>query len=106
MMDLCDYYQNKTFSSDKIDENYHSGEFGVGVQTAFWQLIMALTCKLVFTIFTFGIKVPSGLFVPSMAMGKITLCWLFILGAIAGRLLGIKVEQLTYALQVKYSLAS
>uniref|UniRef100_A0A914EKK2 Chloride channel protein n=2 Tax=Acrobeloides nanus TaxID=290746 RepID=A0A914EKK2_9BILA len=87
MMDLCDY-KNKTFGSDKVDPNYHTGEFGIGVQTAFIQLIIALICKLVFTIFTFGIKVPSGLFVPSMAMG-----------AIAGRLLGIKVEQLTYALQ-------
>lgn len=52
------------------------------------QLIFALLAKLIFTIFTFGIKVPSGLFVPSLAMG-----------AIAGRLLGIKVEGLTYALQ-------
>lgn len=50
---------------------------------------MALVCKLIFTIFTFGVKVPSGLFVPSMAMG-----------AIAGRLLGIKVEQITNLLQV------
>uniref|UniRef100_A0A183DSD6 Chloride channel protein n=1 Tax=Gongylonema pulchrum TaxID=637853 RepID=A0A183DSD6_9BILA len=30
MMDLCDY-QNKTFSSDKVDDNYHTGEFGAGV---------------------------------------------------------------------------
>jgi len=52
---------------------------------------MALFAKLLFTIFTFGVKVPSGLFVPSLAMG-----------AIAGRLLGIKVEGLTYALQQQY----
>uniref|UniRef100_A0A7E4VSU9 Chloride channel protein n=1 Tax=Panagrellus redivivus TaxID=6233 RepID=A0A7E4VSU9_PANRE len=80
MMDLCDY-QNKTVSSDKVDDNYHTGEFGSGVSTAFYQLIVAFACKFVFTVFTFGIKVPSGMFVPSMAMG-----------AIAGRLLGIRVE--------------
>ncbi|KAH7727151.1 chloride channel protein 3 [Aphelenchoides avenae] len=87
MMDLCDY-RNKTFSADKVDDNYHTGEFGLGVHTAFLQLIMALMEKLIFTIFTFGIKVPSGLFVPSLAMG-----------AIAGRLLGIKVEGFAYLLQ-------
>ncbi|KAK0393849.1 hypothetical protein QR680_000430 [Steinernema hermaphroditum] len=80
MQDLCDY-QNKTFSADKVDDNYHTGEFGSGVHSAFWQLIVALICKLLFTIFTFGVKVPSGLFVPSMAMG-----------AIAGRLVGITME--------------
>lgn len=51
---------------------------------------MALAAKLLFTIFTFGIKVPSGLFVPSLAMG-----------AISGRLMGIKIEGLYYSLQVK-----
>lgn len=87
MMDLCDY-QNKTFSSDKVDDNYHTGELGEGVHSAFVQLILALIVKLVLTIFTFGIKVPSGLFVPSLAMG-----------AIAGRLLGITVEGITASLQ-------
>ena len=49
--------------------------------------------KLVLTIFTFGIKVPAGLFVPSLAMG-----------AIAGRLLGITVEGLAASLQVCFLL--
>ncbi|VDN04505.1 unnamed protein product [Thelazia callipaeda] len=88
MMDLCDY-QNKTFSSDKVDDNYHTGEFGAGVHSAFIQLILALIIKFVLTIFTFGIKVPAGLFVPSLAMG-----------AIAGRLLGITVEGVATSLQV------
>lgn len=56
---------------------------------AFAQLVLALCAKLLFTIFTFGVKVPSGLFVPSLAMG-----------AIVGRLVGIKVEDITYAFQV------
>ncbi|KHJ92774.1 chloride transporter, ClC family [Oesophagostomum dentatum] len=80
MINLCDY-QNKTFSSNKVDDNYHTGVFGSGVESAFWQLIMALIFKFIFTIFTFGIKVPCGLFVPSIAMG-----------AIAGRLVGMSME--------------
>ncbi|KAL3110383.1 hypothetical protein niasHT_011821 [Heterodera trifolii] len=92
-MDLCDYNRNLTYGVvvDKVDDNYHTGDLGNGLHTAFLQLIMALFAKLLFTIFTFGVKVPSGLFVPSLAMG-----------AIAGRLLGIKVEGLTYALQQSY----
>lgn len=67
------------------------GEMGFGVQVAFWQLILALFAKLMFTIFTFGIKVPSGLFIPSLAMG-----------AIGGRLLGIQVESFVATLQVRF----
>ncbi|KAI6188311.1 Chloride channel protein [Aphelenchoides besseyi] len=87
MLDLCDY-RNKSFTADKVDDNYHTGIMGFGVQTAFWQLILALMAKLIFTIFTFGVKIPSGLFVPSLAMG-----------AIAGRLLGIQVESFISTLQ-------
>lgn len=56
-----------------------------GVYTALWQLSLALIFKAIITIFTFGMKVPSGLFIPSMAVG-----------AIMGRLMGISVEQLAY----------
>ncbi|XP_007238456.3 H(+)/Cl(-) exchange transporter 3 isoform X2 [Astyanax mexicanus] len=56
-----------------------------GVYSAMWQLSLALIFKIVMTIFTFGLKVPSGLFIPSMAIG-----------AIAGRIVGIAVEQLAY----------
>lgn len=31
MQDLCDY-RNKTFTADKIDDNYHTGDMGFGVQ--------------------------------------------------------------------------
>lgn len=51
---------------------------GPGVYRAVWLLVLALALKLVMTIFTFGIKVPCGLFIPSLA-----------LGAIAGRIVGI-----------------
>ncbi|XP_033962437.1 H(+)/Cl(-) exchange transporter 5 [Pseudochaenichthys georgianus] len=58
---------------------------GVGLYTALWQLALALIFKIVITVITFGMKVPSGLFIPSMAVG-----------AIAGRLLGVGMEQLAY----------
>uniref|UniRef100_A0AAR2IP66 Chloride channel protein n=1 Tax=Pygocentrus nattereri TaxID=42514 RepID=A0AAR2IP66_PYGNA len=58
---------------------------GPGVYTALWQLVLALVFKMFITVVTFGMKVPSGLFIPSMAVG-----------AIAGRLLGIGMEQLAY----------
>lgn len=56
---------------------------GPGLYTAMWQLALALLFKMVMTVATFGMKVPSGLFIPSMAVG-----------AIAGRLLGVFMEQL------------
>ena len=53
-----------------------------GVYQALWQLPLALLFTLIATIFTFGIKVPAGLFIPSLAMG-----------AIMGRIVGIAMEQ-------------
>ena len=44
---------------------------GDGVYTAIWELALALIFKLIITIFTFGIKIPAGLFIPSLAMGAI-----------------------------------
>ena len=44
---------------------------GDGVYTAIWELALALVFKLIITIFTFGIKIPAGLFIPSLAMGAI-----------------------------------
>ncbi|ROL48019.1 H(+)/Cl(-) exchange transporter 5 [Anabarilius grahami] len=58
---------------------------GHEVYTALWQLSLALVFKMLITVVTFGMKVPSGLFIPSMAVG-----------AIAGRLLGVGMEQLAY----------
>uniref|UniRef100_F7GL81 Chloride channel protein n=1 Tax=Macaca mulatta TaxID=9544 RepID=F7GL81_MACMU len=80
---LCDYINdpNMTRPVDDIPDR----PAGVGVYTAMWQLALALIFKIVVTIFTFGMKIPSGLFIPSMAVG-----------AIAGRMVGIGVEQLAY----------
>uniref|UniRef100_A0A8C7QTK8 Chloride channel protein n=1 Tax=Oncorhynchus mykiss TaxID=8022 RepID=A0A8C7QTK8_ONCMY len=80
---LCDYVNNPNMSRpvDDIPDR----PAGPGVYSALWQLALALIFKIVITIFTFGMKIPSGLFIPSMAVG-----------AIAGRIVGIAVEQMAY----------
>uniref|UniRef100_A0A8C3E4L0 Chloride channel protein n=1 Tax=Corvus moneduloides TaxID=1196302 RepID=A0A8C3E4L0_CORMO len=80
---LCDYINdpNMTRPVDDIPDR----PAGPGVYSAMWQLALALVFKIVITIFTFGMKIPSGLFIPSMAVG-----------AMAGRMVGIGVEQLAY----------
>ncbi|XP_038631508.1 H(+)/Cl(-) exchange transporter 5 isoform X1 [Scyliorhinus canicula] len=80
---LCDYI-NDVNSTKNIDDMPDRAA-GKGVYMAMWQLALALLFKIFITIFTFGMKVPSGLFIPSMAVG-----------AIAGRLLGVGMEQLAY----------
>ncbi|CDR16383.1 unnamed protein product, partial [Oncorhynchus mykiss] len=79
---LCNYDNaNVTKSSNELPDR----PAGNDVYTAMWQLSLALVFKMLITVVTFGMKVPSGLFIPSMAVG-----------AIAGRLLGIGMEQLAY----------
>ncbi|XP_017596554.1 PREDICTED: H(+)/Cl(-) exchange transporter 5 [Corvus brachyrhynchos] len=71
---LCEYVND--FNSTKGDD-LPDRAAGPGVYTAMWQLALALIMKVFITIFTFGMKVPSGLFIPSMAVGAIAgrLCW-------------------------------
>ena len=76
---LCDY-TNRNFTN--ANDDVMIAEAGPGVYTAMWQLSLALVFKLVVTVFTFGIKVPAGLFIPSLCVG-----------AIVGRMVGIGVEQ-------------
>ncbi|EPY83607.1 chloride channel 3 isoform 1 [Camelus ferus] len=80
---LCDYRND--MNASKIVDDIPDRPAGLGVYSAIWQLGLALVFKIIMTVFTFGIKVPSGLFIPSMAVG-----------AIAGRIVGIAVEQLAY----------
>ncbi|ESO94097.1 hypothetical protein LOTGIDRAFT_145169 [Lottia gigantea] len=77
--DLCDYKRNFTNPYPYTE----SVTIGDGVKRALWKLMLALLFKALITIFTFGIKVPCGLFIPSMTVG-----------AIMGRMVGIGVEQL------------
>ncbi|XP_062849396.1 H(+)/Cl(-) exchange transporter 5-like [Trichomycterus rosablanca] len=90
---LCNYTSLERGGTGSVNFS-HSANFssslpdrvaGPGVYTAIWQLALAIIFKTIATVITFGIKVPSGLFIPSMAVG-----------AIAGRLLGIGMEQLAY----------
>ncbi|KAG9338214.1 hypothetical protein JZ751_026967, partial [Albula glossodonta] len=79
---LCDYGNvtgNQT-GNDQMDRPA-SGRLTI----AMLQLSLALVFKMLITVVTFGMKVPSGLFIPSMAVG-----------ALAGRLLGVGVEQLAF----------
>uniref|UniRef100_A0AAR2L718 Chloride channel protein n=1 Tax=Pygocentrus nattereri TaxID=42514 RepID=A0AAR2L718_PYGNA len=80
---LCDYINNPNMS--RPEDDIPDRPAGPGVYMALWQLALALIFKIVITIFTFGMKIPSGLFIPSMAVG-----------AIAGRIVGIAVEQMAY----------
>lgn len=80
---LCDYtHHNITNLPVAAIE---VAEPGPGVYKAIWLLVLAFFLKLALTIFTFGMKVPCGLFIPSL-----------LLGAIMGRIVGIGVEQLAY----------
>ncbi|XP_018023320.1 H(+)/Cl(-) exchange transporter 5 isoform X2 [Hyalella azteca] len=78
---LCDYQRNFTNVNSAIE----TAAAGPGVLRAIWLLALALIFKMTMTVFTFGIKVPCGLFIPSLAMG-----------AIVGRIVGIAMEQLAY----------
>ncbi|XP_077869292.1 H(+)/Cl(-) exchange transporter 4-like [Saccoglossus kowalevskii] len=80
---LCNYKHNYTLMLHT--GNVAASPAGPGVYESLWLLLLALIFKGVITVFTFGIKVPAGLFIPSMAVG-----------ACAGRLLGIGMEQAVY----------
>ncbi|XP_012686316.1 H(+)/Cl(-) exchange transporter 5 isoform X2 [Clupea harengus] len=82
---LCDYVNQDAANITKPSNELPDRPAGAGLHSALWQLSLALLFKMVLTVFTFGMKVPSGLFIPSMAVG-----------AIAGRLLGVGMEQLAY----------
>ncbi|XP_035223469.1 H(+)/Cl(-) exchange transporter 5-like isoform X2 [Stegodyphus dumicola] len=76
---LCDYKRNLT----SVDQHMQILEAGPGIYKSLYLLLLALACKFVITIFTFGIKIPTGLFIPSLAMG-----------AIMGRIIGVGMQQL------------
>ncbi|KAF1765710.1 hypothetical protein GCK72_005663 [Caenorhabditis remanei] len=78
---LFDRCEDQTDEDSLCDQNK-------ALSIAFGQLLWALIFKFIITIFTFGIKVPCGLFVPSIGMG-----------AIAGRILGITVDQIFRSVQ-------
>ncbi|KAH9492668.1 H(+)/Cl(-) exchange transporter 3 [Bulinus truncatus] len=78
-VEICDYVRNPDLA-----EPYKWSAFaGDGVGSGVWKLTLALCFKLIMTVFTIGIKIPAGLFIPSMAIGSII-----------GRIVGIGVEQL------------
>ncbi|RVE60342.1 hypothetical protein OJAV_G00180020 [Oryzias javanicus] len=82
---LCGYEQPANTTETGVGNSLADRPAGPELYTALWQLALALIFKMMITVITFGMKVPSGLFIPSMAVG-----------AIAGRLLGVGMEQLAY----------
>lgn len=78
---LCDY--SRKFKT--VNSPVQIAEANSGVYKSLGLLSLALIFKLIITVFTFGIKVPAGLFIPSMTMG-----------AIMGRMVGIGMEQLAF----------
>ncbi|THD20457.1 Chloride channel protein [Fasciola hepatica] len=80
---ICDYRVNTSDPMGKMLGIYPAGP---AMSTAMILLTTALMLKLFMTVFTFGIKVPTGLFIPSLAAG-----------AIMGRMLGVAIEQLVVA---------
>jgi chloride channel 3/4/5 len=77
--DLCKY--NRSFTD--VHDEYHDNQATSEVYTAMWELSLAMIVKAILTIFTFGMKVPAGLFIPSMFVG-----------ACVGRVIGIGMEQI------------
>lgn len=78
---LCQY--NRT-NIDPL-ELYHDTQALSPVWNALWQLALAGIAKGLLTVFTYGIKVPAGLFIPSMFVG-----------ACFGRIVGVLTEQFAY----------
>ncbi|XP_060519673.1 H(+)/Cl(-) exchange transporter 5 isoform X2 [Cylas formicarius] len=78
---ICHYKRNFTNVKSAIE----LAEAGPEVYDAIWLLVIALVLKLIMTVFTFGMKIPCGLFIPSLC-----------LGAIIGRIVGIFMEQLAF----------
>lgn len=74
ILTFSDYNRNFTDVKSAIE----IAAAGPGVYQAVWLLLIALVLKLGMTVFTFGMKVPCGLFIPSLC-----------LGAIMGRIVGI-----------------
>eukprot|EP01135_Chromosphaera_perkinsii_P005259 Nk52_evm9s328 gene=Nk52_evmTU9s328 len=59
--------------------------------STYWSLTGCLVISLLLTIFTFGVKVPAGLFIPTMAFG-----------AIYGRMIGVLMEYIVHGLGWEY----
>lgn len=81
---LCDYQRNYTEKIEPTNRIYIA-EAGPGVYKSLFFLTLALIFKFAITIFTFGMAIPTGLFIPSMAMGAIT-----------GRIIGVLMEQIAF----------
>ncbi|XP_047126232.1 H(+)/Cl(-) exchange transporter 5 isoform X1 [Hydra vulgaris] len=80
---LCDYSYVLNRNQTINNGFYPHRTLGPGVYESIWKLVVATLVISIMTVLTFGVKLPAGLFVPSLAAG-----------ACAGRVLGIGIEAL------------
>ena len=85
---LCDYkYTERAHLSNGTIQasNIAWGPPGPDLTRALGELVAAALLKSILTVFTFGLKVPAGLFIPSLAVG-----------ACIGRVVGVLIQYITY----------
>jgi chloride channel 3/4/5 len=81
---LSSDYQRETPIGTATAKVY-AASAGPGIYRALWQLCWALLVQITLVIFSIGTKVPSGLIIPSISIG-----------AIAGRVIGVFMEQIAF----------
>ncbi len=64
---FSDYKVNLSDTQATLMGSYPAGP---GISQAMWMLVVTLILKSIITVFTFGIKVPTGLFIPSLAVSR------------------------------------
>ncbi len=80
--DICHYTLNLNNTKHISADDMIIGGLSPEIVRSIVGLLLAMLLYIVLTIVTFGIKVPSGLFIPSMTVG-----------AIFGRLIGLGIQQ-------------
>jgi len=83
--DLCHYEMPENATSIPAYQDMIVGYLTPEIWSAIWKLVLTMVLYTALTVITFGIKVPSGLFIPTMTTG-----------AIFGRLTGLAIQQIVY----------
>jgi len=65
---ISDYVRNITSVNDDILKL----SVGPGIYHSMWQMFLAILFYMAMLVITFGIKIPCGLFIPSLVIGALT----------------------------------